>query len=205
MSNFALRILFEAVRDRFALEGPDANVVFGPREKTKQINQGPGRANRVVFSPGDPSGKAGKYEGAKLARVPLAERRTRSLRTFRELATVYCWGKDGDHPNDEAAQYEAARLLHDYVVRAVYRSPVGHGSFELSGPQWIRKDTERTNGAEIMFLLEFEAAVPDEAPPSGGETTRAAAAEGPALITTDTTVDPPVEQDDGIDHTPPPV
>ncbi len=203
MSNFALRILFDSVKARFASEGPEANVVFGPREKAKQINQGPGRANRVVFSPGDPSGKMGKYGGAKLARVPLAERRTRSLSTFYELCTVYVWGRNGDAANDEAEQYEAARLLHDYVVRAIYRSPVGHGSFTLSGPTWIRKDTERTNGAELFFLLEIEARVPDEAPAPGGQQTTPAEAEGPAKITTDTTADPPDLQTDGIDHVPP--
>jgi len=205
MSNFALRILFDEVKARFALEGPQANVVFGKREPPKQVNQGPGGAARVAFVPGDPSGKAGKYVGAKIARIALGSRRTRSLGTWLETATVYVWGKDPDAPNDEARQYEAARLLHDYTVRAIYRSSVGHGAFTLSAPQWIRKDTERVNGAEIMFLLEFEAQVPDEAPPPGADTTVRTQAEGPAEIAVDTTVDPVVYETDATDHTPPQV
>lgn len=203
-SDFALRLLFQDVKDRFALEGPTANVVFGKREPAKQINQGPGRANRVVFVPGDPAGKAGKYEGAKIARVPLAERRIRSLGTLRELATVYCWAYDFDAPNDEAAQYEAARTLHDYVVRAIYRSPnVGHGSYTLLSPGWAQKSTERKFGAELFFLIEFEARILDLPPDGPAEKTVQAEAEGPAEIATDTTTDPVVYETDGTDHTPP--
>ncbi len=132
---FALPLLFADVRDQLLHDNVTAAVVFGRREAAKQTNQGPGGGNRVVFAPGLPDGKAGTYEGAKLHRQGLAVSKSKSLGTFREYATVRVWGVDIANPNDEALQYKAARLLHDQVVRAIYRSPhVGHGSFRLSNP-----------------------------------------------------------------------
>jgi len=216
VSNFALSLLVADVKALFVAEvsagGATANVVFGKREPTKQVNQGPGRANRVVFSPGDPSGKAGTLEGAKLDRRGVfggRKRTSRSLATFRELATVYCWACDATDAatkNDESKQYDAARLLFDQVVRAIYRSPnVGHGGFKISGAQWIQNKVERVDGAEIMFLLEIEAMVPDE--PGLGDAPTAVVnpteATGPAKIATDTTTDPVVYETDGTDISPP--
>ena len=211
MSVFALSLLVADVKALFTAEGgPTANVVFGKREPAKQINQGPGRANRVVFTPGDPKGTAGSYEGAKIHRRGFGSGRkaSKSLLTFREKATVYCWAVDATSKealNDEAKQYDAARLLHDYVVRAIYRSPnVGHGTFKLSGPQWFQDKKERVYGAEIMFTLEFEAMVPDEAPTIATDIVNPTTATGPAKIATDTTTDPVVYETDGTDTTPVP-
>lgn len=213
MSDFALTTLVADVKALFTSEGNTANVVFGKRESTKQINQGTGRANRVVFSPGDPAGKAGSYTGAKVTRKGpsfAGRKASKSLGTFLEKATVYCWSVDATTAaalNDESKQYDAARLLHDQVIRAIYRSPnVGHGTFKISGPQWVQDKVERRFGAEIMFQLEFEAMIPDE--PGLGPLPTAivnpTTFNGPAQINLDTTENPQVYETDGTDTTPAP-
>jgi len=211
VNTFALTLLVADVKALFTADGNTANVVFGPREPAKQINQGTGRANRVVFSPGDPTGKAGSYEGAKVTRrgpTFSGRKASKALLTFRERATVYCWAVDAttkDTLNDESKQYDAARLLHDDVIRAIYRSPnVGHGSFTVSAPQWLRDKKERVYGAEIMFQLEFEAMIPDEPHTLPTAIVNPTVATGPTQITTDTTTNPVVYENDGSDTTPPP-
>jgi len=195
VSNFALRLLYDDVKALFMVEaGPDVAVAFGKREPPKQTNRrGVSHYGRVAIVPGDPSGKMGKYGPAKIKRAGLGTRHRRSLGTLLELATIYCAGVDPSALNDEAAQYEATRLIHDYVVRAIYRSPnVGHGSYTLTGPQWIQEDTERKFGAECFFILEIEARIPDEAP--GVDI-----ADGAPQITVDTTADPVVYEVDPPD------
>lgn len=216
VTTFAASLLFADVKTRFTAEGPaGCNVVFGRREPTKQINQGTGRANRVVFMPGDPGGKMGKYEVAKLRRNAFGQKQVRSLFTVQEILTVYVWAVDAsgvDAPaqsaslNDEEKQYEACRLLHDFVLRAIYRSTnVGHGSITLSDPQWVIDKTERVFGRELFFTITIEASVPDE-PPAGAY----AVVEppqtfvGPTALETLDPPDPPVDENDGSDTTPTP-
>ncbi len=210
VANFAASLLFNDVKTRFTAEGPaGCSVVFGRREAPKQINQGTGRANRVVFQPGDPSGRMGAYEGAKLRRNGFGSKQIRSLQTIREVLTVFVWAVDAtDAPtlNDELKQYEACRLLHDYVVRAIYRSTnVGHGSFTLSAPQWVVTKNERKYGAELMFTLEIEAAVPDEAPtPATALVPPPQTYEGPTQLDTPDPPNPDRIEADGSDTTPTP-
>lgn len=208
MSNFALRLLYNDVKALFVSDqGPDVNVVFGRRQPPQQTNThtAAGHFGRVVFAPGDPSGKMGKYGPPKTARVPFGEHRRRAVATLFELATVYCLGFDPSAPNDEAAQYEAARLIHDYVIRAIYRSPnVGHGSYTLGDPQWLVPEKERKWGAECFFVIALEARIPDEAPDPPGDilTLRTTASSTPE-IAVDTTADPVVYEADAPDLTAP--
>jgi len=150
-----LLVLFEDVQARLAAESPGVAVRFGWREAPQQINQGTGRANRVVF---EPSG--GSYSTPK--RLP---QNPRSLRTLEESTTVYCWGVDTTELHSDLAQYRAARLLHDSVVRAVELSarsldsaniPVTYSNFA-----WIEPDRERKFGAECRFEISVGCAIPD--------------------------------------------
>ncbi len=169
-SVFALSTLVEDVRAQFTADELTANIAFGWREPAKAINQGVGGANRVLFVPGV-DGKVGQYAPPR-----NPGRNPRPLRTLLEQATVLCWAVDTSAPNDELAQYEAARTLHDQVVRAIYLSPnVGHGSFDISDPQWVASSTEKRFGAEIKFTLTVQAAITDELlpvvdPPATAET-----------------------------------
>lgn len=206
MSLYALPLLFADVKSFLAVASPGTNVVFGRRQPAQQVNQGTGRAARVVFQPGGPDGRAGAFEGAKIHRQGLGTRKPRSLATFRELVTVYVWGCDSSSPNDETKQYEAVHAILDQTIRAIYKSPnVGHGSYKMSGPQWLDATrTERRFGSEIFFLLEIESAILDEGPDKSGTIVNPTTAVGPAIFEVDKPPDPPVEITDGTDTTPPP-
>jgi len=56
--------LVDGVRDYFSDHSVTANVSIGWNERTKQVNQGAGGANRVVFTPSDDSGRGGRLAGA---------------------------------------------------------------------------------------------------------------------------------------------
>ena len=150
---FALTTLFNAVKDDFESNGVTANVIFGRREPSKTTNQGPGRANRVVFSPGV-NGRMGSYGPAR-----NPGRNPRPIATLLEMATVYVWAFDGSAPNDEAVQYEACRLLHDAVVASIYRA--AHGTYEISDAAWVVSRTERQFGYECTFTLALQGMIPD--------------------------------------------
>jgi len=188
----ALSIVYEDVKQRLIDDGPIGVVVtFGRRERTKQINQGTGRANRVVFQPGDDgSGKMGTYAPPRNpGRLP------RPLFTLREIAYVYCWAYDPTDPNNEQLQYEAAKLLHDQVLRAIYKSRVGHGTIQVKDPTLQAQKTERLFGYEIRFTLELESMVPDS-PGIWPEATGVA----PTAIDVQNTAKVPDDSADGIDH-----
>ncbi len=203
MSVFAVSLLYQDVQDQFTADELTAKFAFGRREPAKQTNQGPGRANRVVFVPGV-EGKAGSYGPARYPGT-RSDGSPRHLATFHEIVSVYVWGFDGDAPNDELKQYEAARDLHDSVVRAIYLSPnVKPRQMVLSDPKWLEDKVERKFGAELMFTIEVEAAIVDE--PSVGSDSEGTPAPlpetaiGPAIAVFGVE-DDPTEITDGTDTT----
>ncbi|WP_156338488.1 hypothetical protein [Chondromyces crocatus] len=137
------------MRQVFADESITAVVVLGEREPAKQLNQGPGRANRVVFAPGDESGGAGEYAAAR-----NPGRNPRPVRTLVALSRVYVWAYDGAAPNSEEAQYEAVWVLHDRTISAIHRK--AHGTYQVTAPRWTNKVTERAFGKELVFMLQLE-------------------------------------------------
>lgn len=156
----ALELVYEAVVARFDLEAPTVEIRFGAREVGKAINRGP--TARVVFEPGV-DGKAGDY-----VRARAPGRNPRPLATLLETATVYCWAYDPTAPRDELAQYRAARLLHDGVIRAIEKAMrtaaiANLGAAPFSDPEWVDPSIEHSSGAEIKFTLTLEAMIPDEA------------------------------------------
>jgi len=155
----AVSKLFADVSADLAEHAITANVVFGWRELAKQVNQGPGQANRVVFVPGTvPDGDMGKDLPARNpGRVP------RPIATVAEIVTIEVWGYDASAPENELKQYEAARFLYDAVRAAVYRS--SHGTYTIEGQNWVTEKTERRFGAAIRIELAIQAMIPD-APPS---------------------------------------
>lgn len=152
-SLFAIPHLIEGIKDQFAEDGNTAAVLFGFKEPAKQINQGLGQANRVVFVPGVDM-KGGDYGPP---RYPYGN--SRPLVQWDEQFTVSVWARD---PNDqtELAQYEACRRLHDETVRAIYLK--AHGTFEISDPEWIKPEIEVTFGYALRFTLMVQAPILDE-------------------------------------------
>jgi hypothetical protein len=144
---------------------PPISCVFGWREPSKQTNTGPGGAARVVLQPGDPSGKIGSLEGAK-----LPGRNPAPVATLVELATLYLWAVD---PTDrtELGQYRAARRLHDLVVPIVIRS--FRGRWKQLDATWVRPELEQRFGAELAIVIAVEAMIPDDVTPevAGGTVT----------------------------------
>lgn len=146
--------LVRDVREVFAEEGVTANVVLGEREAPKQINQGPGRANRVVFAPGDVNGNAGEYTAAR-----NPGRNPRPVRTWVASSRVFVWAFDASAPQDEEHQYEAVWTLHDWTVLAIHRK--AHGTYQLAAPRWLNKPVERVLGKELVFMLQLEVPILD--------------------------------------------
>src|SRR5690606_1560659 len=92
----SLAALYQDVRGYLAAREATAQTVvaFGDREVAKQINQGTGRANRVVVAPGDDGGNLGGYgPPAKIGRNP------RHLWEWQLTARVYVWAYDPAAPN----------------------------------------------------------------------------------------------------------
>lgn len=164
-AKLAVEHLFERIVAETVARVPPANeddpppiaCVFGWREPAKQINAGPAGAARVVLQPGDPSGKLGSLEGAKLpGRNPLP------VATLVELATLYLWAVDSSDRSD-LAQYRAARRLHDLVVPILLRN--FRGRWKLLAADWVRPELERPYGAELRLVIAVEALIADDITP----------------------------------------
>jgi hypothetical protein len=154
VDTLALPKLYTDVKARFSAESTTANVVFGWREPAKQINQGPGRANRICIVPGDESGDIGEITSAR-----NPGRNPRPLATLNEVFSVYVFGWDSSAPEDELKQYIATRFLYDAWYRAVYLA--AHGTFQVLSAKWVTTQMERRFGAEILAVYAIESMIPD--------------------------------------------
>ncbi len=154
VDTLALENLVDRIQARFTADGTTAAIAFGWKEPAKQVNQGPGRANRIVFVPGDPNGAIGEVGPAK-----YPGRNPRPLGTLGELVTVYVWAYDATAPTNERSQYGAARRLFDAWYRAAYIAMRGH--FRLVSTKWVTGKTERPFGAEIEAVIAIESEIPD--------------------------------------------
>lgn len=152
--------LVKGVQDYFVEFGEGTSVVFGYRERAKQINQGVGMANRVIFLPGDPNGAGGKlaptprdvgrrelYDG----NVHVAN--IRPLASWERQLSISIWGVDKFAIRDELAQAVAAEDLFELVVRAV-ESFTGAGGMNVAwGAVTWTVAKENTFGTELIVGL----------------------------------------------------
>lgn len=145
----ALEYLFLAVRARFIAEGTPAENLFGWRVSAQQVV-----GDRIAWKPGDQTGKAGR---SAPARNP--GRNPRPIGTLLELFTVEISASDPTAPEDELAQYVAARLLRDAWERAVYLA--AHGTYAIESQDWIDSAKERRFGAAMRIVCTIQAVVPD--------------------------------------------
>ncbi|NUP05523.1 MAG: hypothetical protein HOW73_05635 [Polyangiaceae bacterium] len=155
----ALDSLYTDVERFFRDKGLSEYLGWGRRELTKQINQKPGtRAGRVIWIPGDDTGKTGELGAPKFGkRIP------RTVLSWRELATVHIWGRDATAPNDERAHYRVARDLFEQVCRAIDGS--SSGMVKYSNPTWnVDTPVERVFGCELTFEVTVDGRVCDAAP-----------------------------------------
>jgi hypothetical protein len=125
--------------------------VFGWKKPEQQMLRG----NRIIWVPGDDdSGDVGEYLPA---RAPGGN--PRNLARLGERFTVYIVGEDKTQPDNERAQYNATRVLHDAWFRAIYLA--AHGTYKLDKPRWFGEAKERRRGATLRLLGTIDAPLPD--------------------------------------------
>lgn len=160
----ALVQLYADVKSYFATASPGTAVVFGFKERTMQINQGTGGANRVCFVPGRLDGAAGSLVGVdgpgeRIDRTdpsnPVAIPRALFLQG--KLGTLSIWASNpSDNPDDRVDEVQAEQIIEQYfewVVRAVKRSIAGAANVEWADPKYNREPNEMRFGIEL--LVEF--------------------------------------------------
>lgn len=160
-------------------------VVLGWRERTKQVNQGPGGANRVVFTPSDDSGRGGRIVGTQqpgprtFGTAPNTIT-TRALFDWERQLVVSVWAFDRTKPTDEAAQIEAVETLFEWVVRAVQQTARANATW--TDVTWTVEPVEHAFGRELRAGLIFRHplfdAESDVAFPMGAITKRLAGESG---------------------------
>lgn len=154
----AIEAVIARVGARFDIEGPTVTQLFGWHAALEQVE-----GDRIVWAPGDPSGKIG-------ATLPPKNpgRSPRPIATLAELFTVTINAADASAIDDEAAQYRAAWLLRMYWFRALYlasHSKPGF-QFQITDERWLVDRRERRYGAALQITLVLEAAIYDM-PPQG--------------------------------------
>jgi hypothetical protein len=157
---FALTALFDGVKAQFEADGTLALMRFGWREPDKQFAD----PRVVIFVPGDTSGSVGQILPPK-----FPGGNPRNLATVDELATILIDARDSTNPENERAQYAAARLLFDDVYRAMYLK--AHGRFAVRKVSWLIDKKVRRLGATIEMLITIQGTVPDVASGEVGPTT----------------------------------
>jgi len=146
----ALEHLYTEVVARFTAEGTTAVQTFGWREPAHQLLA----PQRIVWVPGNPSGSVGAIKGAR-----FPGQNPRPLHTLDELFHVLVSAQDATQPEDELAQYRAARFLFDDWLRAVYLA--AHGVVRVEALNWVLDKNERRHGATILAVCGIEAMIPD--------------------------------------------
>jgi hypothetical protein len=155
-------------------------VLFGWRERQKQINEGVGGANRIVMVPGELEGADGTPEGIDgpgdneggtfpgatvLDGVPLPQAITQSTITPHprglfsqvKLVTFSLWCGAGDTPDavvDELAAQDAIETMQEWLYRAVQSSSVGKANGTWRKHTYNRKPNEMRFGTEYLMALE---------------------------------------------------
>ncbi|MBN8609651.1 MAG: hypothetical protein J0L92_03655 [Deltaproteobacteria bacterium] len=156
---FALPELVRLVRQRFVDETPVTDpvtvpvpVTFGWRETAHQRQT----SHRVVFVPGDDAaGTLGTLRAPESPNVGLA----RPLASLDEVFTAYIEAEDTSAPDNEEAQYVAARALYDAFYRAVYLARIPHS---ITSQRWMADRTVRYAGAAIRITGTVGARVLDK-------------------------------------------
>lgn len=147
-----------------AIEAYEGTAVeYGRRRLAYQVNQGTGRANRVLFCPSESPGTFAPARRPGQAQGGLAVP-GRPLATIDLPYEVHCWGYDESAPTSDAAQDQAALLLASAVVAGIYNSPHGGGgSFEvLQVPRFTPRPVELKFGAEFVFEYVLRVSVTDQ-------------------------------------------
>lgn len=156
--NSGLLALVAGVQAYLSARGVTANVSLGWKQPTKQINQGTGRANRIVFIPSDPGGKGGKIlatqqPGQRRFGTPTFDVDARALYDWERQLLVSVWAADGESPHDESKQIEAVEDLFEWTMRAVHY--VAKNNARWGDVNWTTSPVEHQFGRELRAGLTF--------------------------------------------------
>lgn len=184
MSSVVLRsglvALVNGVAVYFSERGITANVSLGWEKRTQQVNQGEGQANRVVFSPADQHGKAGKIvlpeqpgERDVLDDLGNVVGRVRALRTWQRIVSVFVWACDAQDPTNEAKQIEATDTLLNQTITAVHRSAllypggvptrgIGLANVDWGDIESTITPVDRSFGRELIAQMTYRHPIFDE-------------------------------------------
>lgn len=153
-----MRMLAERVQAYFTGTGSGTVVERGWKARARQMNQGAGRGNRVIFMPSKQDGGAGAIvnprqvgdrevtDGSPAAVVY----RVRALSDWRRVLLVSIWAYDATQPNDEGAQDDALYMLFTETQRAVQSAGFGN---PVWGATNITVPPERSFGLELLAEL----------------------------------------------------
>lgn len=153
----------KTVKEFFEANGVNTSVDVGWKKRPQGVNQGPGGANRVVFTPSaSDDGEAGellpvRFPGDRNVRPAPDEKpiaTIRSLLNWKRPALVSVWAVDLEKRDDEAAQIEATEALFEWVVRAVHSAPGAFGEVEWGTAKWT-VPAERSFGLELRAGFTF--------------------------------------------------
>lgn len=176
----ALTSLYDGVVARMAADGYTEEQPFGWREPSKRLG-----GRRVVWVPGDDD------EVGELVAPKRPGRNPRPLWTLLELCTIYVEAFDASAPENERAQYQAARELLDALLSAIYLE--AHGTVAVTDLRWVNDKALRRAGAAVRVVITVEAMVPDATAPTvtaGSETTASMSETATDPDTVTTTEDP---------------
>jgi hypothetical protein len=154
-----LEALVDDVGAFFKANSMTAVVAFGQKERTKQINQGPGTANRVVFIPHDEQGDGGELleEGSPGAWREIRDAagvlvgRVRQAGIWERVVGVSVWGYDPT-TDTERAHYAAVEALLERTRAAIKWSQAGGGNarWDRTKTRWTVAPVELKHGAEVQ-------------------------------------------------------
>lgn len=166
--------LYDDVRSYFDQKSSGVNVVFGRRERWKQINEGTQGANRVCVIPGRvPSGDDGALEGpvgpGELIEIEDDEAVgiPRALSNQVRIVTFSMWAADTDNDpgaREERAQQEIIEQFFEWVQRAVKRSIAGRANAVWGPCRYNAEPREIRYGVEYLAELALEAQWFDDTP-----------------------------------------
>lgn len=154
--------LVNGVKAYFAATGGGTTVLCGYRERSRNLNQGTGGANRVVFLPGDPNGAGGKITPPRdVGHQVLVDTEGNPVADVRPIASwdrqfsVAIWAADATQIRDELAQCVAATALLERTAQAVEQVSHAGGPNVAWGPIAWTIQQDNPYGAELVVGLLF--------------------------------------------------
>lgn len=147
--------------------GVDAKVTCGFKSRGRILTQGPGQANRIVFTPADDNGFGGRIVATrKVGERPVGgtspqttEGSVRAIRDWQRVCVVSVWSRDrtptlgSDEDAREAEELEASETLIEWMMRAV--SATGLNDAQFGDVNWTFPN-ERSFGLEARIGLTFQ-------------------------------------------------